>query len=458
MIRLLFAAVILASAVAARPAFADDAPDHAKYTKDAKSISGLIPLYQKDENLYAELSSSHYNSEFIVLIAISKGIGQMPLLGGYTWGFGEDWIFVLRKVGKKVHVVRRNVRFKATKGKPEAGAVAKAYSDSVLFSLPILTKGPKGGDLVDMTPIFFSDLPQISQVLRGFVFSSSKSTFESVKGFKDNLVIEVQATYASTGTQSIETVADTRGVTLNVHYGLSKLPQTGYKPREADQRVGYFTTVLKDFSLMGNRDQFVRYINRWDLQKADAAAKKSPPKQPIVFWIENTVPYKYRKPIRDGLLEWNKAFEQAGFLNAIEVRQMPDDAEWDPEDINYNTFRWITSNAGFAMGPSRVNPYTGQILDADIIFDADFLQGWDDKFDLLYPKTRGDDDHGDDDGDGDDGDDEAGSDGLPAGPSAAQSAALRVQPSHAAADGDRLCQDGSISRGRSVGCAAQSDS
>jgi len=395
----------------AGPALADDqpakqaAPEHAKYTKEATAISGLIPLYKDNDKLYAELSSTQYNSEFIVLMAISKGIGQRPLLGGFTWGFGDDWIIVFRKVGDKVHLVRRNVRFKATKGKPEAGAVAKAYSDSVLFSLPILTKGPKGGDLVDLTPIFFSDLPQISLVLRGFVFSASKSTFESVKGFKDNVVIEVQATYTSSGSLSFETVPDTRGVTLNVHYGISKLPETGYKPRLADDRVGYFTTVLKDFSLVETRDQFVRYINRWDLQKADAGSEQSPPKQPIIFWIENTVPYKYRAPIRAGILEWNRAFEKAGFINAIEVRQMPDNAEWDPEDINYNTFRWITSNAGFAMGPSRVNPYTGQILDADIIFDADFLQAWKDNFDLLYPVAPEED--GDNDEDGENGDDEA---------------------------------------------------
>ena len=86
--------------------------------------------------------------------------------------------------------------------------------------------------------------------------------------------------------------------------------------------------------------------------------------------------------MRDGILEWNKAFERAGFSNAIEVRQQPDDATWDPEDINYNTFRWITANAGFAMGPARTNPMTGQILDADIIFDADFIEGWTKQFEL----------------------------------------------------------------------------
>jgi hypothetical protein len=163
---------------------------------------------------------------------------------------------------------------------------------------------------------------------------------------------------------------------INVHYSISRLPSTGYKPRVADDRVGYFVTALKDYSKKSRNDRFIRYINRWDLQKADASAKLSPPKKPIIFWLEKTVPFKYRKPIREGILEWNKAFEKAGFANAVEVRQQPDDADWEPEDINYNTFRWITSSAGFAMGPSRVNPTTGQILDADIIFDADFLQYW----------------------------------------------------------------------------------
>ena len=161
------------------------------------------------------------------------------------------------------------------------------------------------------------------------------------------------ATYASGGMASIDTVPDSRGVTLYVHYSISRLPETGYQPRLADDRVGHFLTVIKDFSKTGGDDQFVRYINRWDLRKAEPSAAVSPPVTPIVFWIEKTVPFKYRGAVREGILEWNKAFERAGFANAIEVRQQPDDATWDPEDINYNTFRWITANAGFAMGPSR---------------------------------------------------------------------------------------------------------
>ncbi len=362
-------------------------PDHSKVLKDAKRIDGMLPLYQKGNKLYAELDSSHYKSEFIVLISIARGMGRDPLYGGMTWGFGDDWVWTFRKIGERVHIVRKNVRFKATPHSPEATAMKYAYTDSVLFSVPITTKGPKGGDLVELTSVFMSDLPQISQILSGFVFSASKSNWAEIKGFSDNMELEVAATYASSGRMEIDSVADTRGVTINVHYSISKLKDTGYKPRLADDRIGYFLTVQKDYSLQGKEDRFRRYINRWHLEPADKGAEISTPKKPIVFWLENTIPFKYRSVVRAGILEWNKAFEKAGFYDAIEVRQQPDNADWDAEDINYNTFRWITSSAGFAMGPSRVNPRTGQILDADIIFDADFLQFWKREYETFTPRS-----------------------------------------------------------------------
>lgn len=362
-------------------------PSYSKVLEGADTTTGLLKVHQKDTKLYLELSSGNLNKDYLVLISIARGMGETPLIGGMTWSMGDDWLWQFRHVDDRIQIVRRNVRFKATKGSPEEEAVKLAYTDSVLFSLPIATKSSSGAYVVDLSPVLMSDLPQISQVLRGFMFSRDKSTWASVKGFEDNMEIEVAATYSSSGTREFDTVADSRGVSINIHYSISRLPSTGYKPRVADDRVGYFVTALKDFSKNTGGDRFLRYVNRWDLQKADSSAELSPPKKPIIFWIEKTVPFKYRKPIREGILEWNKAFEKAGFANAIEVRQQPDDANWEPEDVNYNTFRWITSSAGFAMGPSRVNPTTGQILDADIIFDADFLQYWQMEYDTYTPDS-----------------------------------------------------------------------
>lgn len=362
-------------------------PPYATVTKDADKVEGLLTLWQKDDKLLAELKPSQLNRDYIVLITIARGIGQTPIVGGFSWNFGDDAVWQFRKAGERIHLVRRNVRFTAAKNSPDERAVKVAYTDSVLFSLPIITKSNSGAYVVDLTPVFMSDLPQISNVLPGYAFSAAKSAWAAVEGYPKNVELQVAATYASSGKNSIDSVPDTRGVTVNVHYSISDLPRTSYRPRLADDRVGYFVAVKKDFSKKDyDEDRFVRYITRWNLEKADPESAISPPKEPIVFWLEKTIPFKYRKPIRDGILEWNKAFEQAGFYDAIEVRQQPDDAPWDPGDIRYNTYQWITAGVAFAMGPSRINPDTGQILDADIIFDADFLQYWKQEHETFSPE------------------------------------------------------------------------
>lgn len=349
-------------------------PPAAQVLGEAKDLPGVINMYQKGSTIFGEFSQANYQQQFIVAITINRGVAFNYLYGGMY--ANDDWVLSFRKVDDKVHIVRRNVRFKGTPGTPEAAAVYNAYTDSVLYSLPIITKGPKGGDLVDLTPVFLGDFAQIASSLPGFAPSPQKSSVEFVKAFPTNVEIRVNATYASSGAMQIDSIPDTRGATIGIHYSVALLPQTNYQPRLADDRVGYFLTVVKDFSYKGDRDNFIRYINRWQLEKADPSAELSPPKKPILFFLDKTIPYAYRRPIREAIEEWNKAFEKIGFSNAIVVSEQREDETWDPEDIRFNTFRWITSNAGFAIGPSHVNPYTGQILDADILFDADFIQSW----------------------------------------------------------------------------------
>ena len=363
-------------------------PPYGEVLADAQTIEGFIKLHRKDGQLFAELSPDNLNKDMIVAIAISRGIGQAPLVGGMTWDFDDTWVWQFRKVDDRIQIVRRNVRFRALHDTPQERAVQLSYTDSILFSLPIVTTSPNGNYVVNLNQVFMSDLPQFSSVLHGFNFAGDRSTWSQVKGFRDNVELEVAATYASGGASQMDTVADSRGATIYVHYSVSRLIETGYQPRLADDRVGHFVTAIRDFSKTGEEDQFVRYVDRWDLRKAEPSAEISPPVKPIIFWIEKTVPFKFRAAVRDGMLEWNKAFEKAGFSNAIEVRQQPDDATWDPEDINYNTFRWITSNAGFAMGPSRMNPMTGQLLYADIICDASFIEVWINKLEIGSPANK----------------------------------------------------------------------
>lgn len=355
----------------------------ASLTKGMKKVSGVWTMYHNDQKLLVLITSGQLNKDVMVVTSIARGISSGDVLGGMSWGFGNDALWTFRKVGDKLHLLRRNVRFKANSGTPEANAVKLAYSDSVLYALPILTS-VSGGYLIDMTKIFMSDDQRIGQSI-GFRFASDRSTWAKVKAFPSNVELQVAAVY--TGTRNLDTVADSRGVQVNVHYSISTLPATGYKPRLADDRIGYFLTVVKDFSDTGDDEHFVRYINRWDLQKEDPKAKLSRPKNPIRFYVEKTVPKELRPYVQEGIEEWNKAFEKLGYYKAIEVFQQRENDDWDPEDIRYNTFRWITAEAGFAMGPSRVNPRTGQILDADIIFDASFLRYWSQDYETFSPET-----------------------------------------------------------------------
>lgn len=355
-------------------------------TEGAKPIQGMWNMYLKEQNLMVDVQPGNLNKNYLILVSIAKGISHNMVLGGMTWGGGgDDVIWQFRKSGDKILVVQRNVRFKANEGTPEGTAVKLAYSDSVLYALPILSPTPTGGSLVDMTRIFFSDDQHVGQAIGpGFFFAGDRSTWAKAKAFEHNVELQVSAVYS--GGMPIETVADSRGVQINIHYSISELPSNGYQPRKADDRIGYFLTVLKDFSDKQDDQQFVRYINRWDLRKKDPSASLSPPEKRIEFYIEKTVPVALRPVVRSGILEWNKAFEKLGFDNAIVVHdQSDDDVDHDPEDVRYNFFRWITAEAGFAMGPSRVNPLTGQILDADIIFDASFLQHWSTEWETLGP-------------------------------------------------------------------------
>ena len=389
----LFAILAIGAYVLSTSAFAQQAQTPAATPSKFETLTtgmkkydgGFWTIYTKDQQILVEIKQAQLGQDFLMLSSVARGVSQGLVLGGMTWG--DDVLWSFRKVGDKIQVLRRQVKFKAKPGSPEATAVRLAYSDAVLYALPVLTD-TGSGHLVDMTRIFMSDDEMIGRMLSAsFVFD--RSTIANVKTFPKNVEIDIACVYSRDPSNESDSVPDPRGMQVMMHYSISQLPQSGYKPRKADDRVGYFLTVTKDFSDNSDDQHFVRYINRWDLQKLDPAAKVSPPRDPIVFYLEKTVPVNLRPIVRAGIEDWNKAYEKLGFDNAIEVRQQRDDDTWDPEDVQHNTFRWITAEAGFAMGPSRTNPQTGQILDADIIFDASFLRSWKSTYENFTPSSIG---------------------------------------------------------------------
>ncbi|MCA9236700.1 MAG: zinc-dependent metalloprotease [Planctomycetales bacterium] len=347
----------------------------AEVVKHAKHLPGLLDLYHDDQHLYAALTPADFDKSLLAPMAVAAGAGA----AGTAFNFDEQWIVAFRRTGDRVQLVRKNVRYTAPADSPLAKAVAQGYRDSVLMTLAVVSDdAPHDAVLVDLSEVFFGNFANFST---GSI-DRSKSRWFAVKVFPKNLELQVEATFdgspvpAGSGTNGDTGYVDSRGVTLVLHYSLVELPPAGYRPRLADPRIGHFVSAVKNFDSPDPDSLFVRRINRWRLEKADPQAKLSPPKQQLVWWIEDTVPLAYRPYVEAGILEWNKAFERIGFQNAIAVRWQGEQDDFDPEDVNFCTFRWITSPYGYAMSNLRSNPATGEIVDADIIFDSSWIRYW----------------------------------------------------------------------------------
>ncbi len=207
-----------------------------------------------------------------------------------------------------------------------------------------------------------------------FVFNlgnlnATKSGYKTVRSYPNNTDVIVELAYDNPApfNQGGKDITDARYNRIRFQHSFLEMPVNDFRPRLDDPRVGYFTQEIDNLTSIKVAD-YKDVINRWNLVKKDPSAAVSEPVEPIVWWVENTTPVEYRQTIVEAGLKWNEAFEKAGFKNAVVMKIMPDDATWDPADIRYNVIRWVSSpypQYG-AIGPSFVNPKTGQILGADI--------------------------------------------------------------------------------------------
>lgn len=361
----------------------DEYPKFEEYTKDHKEVvgpmgeTGFFPLYynKKNDQLLAVIPKNMLEKNFLMASSIAGG----PTFAGWMWG---DHVVQWHEMDKKLVLIEPDLRYKDGGNHPVADAIKRTYTDRILTSTAIVTK--KGQDpVIDLGDIFKKDFAGIGGIFGGNM-DSSLSRWAKYKAFPKNIEVAVDAAVMRGAGGS------DGGTRAQVHYSIVELPKNDYKPREADPRIGYFLTAVKDWTTDHKSDTiFKRYIHRWDVRKAepDKAVSDVSPEHQIVFYIEKTVPVKYRRYVREGILMWNTAFEKAGLRNALRVEQQTDTvhAEKDPEDVRYAFYRWIVSGRAFAMGPSLANPLTGQILDADIIMDDSMARTWE----LQYARYSG---------------------------------------------------------------------
>ncbi len=349
-------------------------------SKGFTKIPGLFDFYfDKDENkVLMSVKKDQLNKLFLCNLTRSAGDGSYFDAGAHTGYFP----FELRRVGDQLQFLVANLRVRADSTAPMARAIDRSISYSIYGSTKVLSNPDTAGAfLIDPTEVFVQDVPNVGYFLgqqgrTGHRFDKGNSFFGTIKSFPQNSELDVVLHYATNQPSDAETAASPYSMLLTYHYSLSTIPESDFRPRVADERVGYFMTQHQDYTVLDKDQSYVRYINRWHLKKKDPNAAVSEPVEPIVFWIENSTPAEYRPAVKAGIEFWQKAYEQAGFKNAIIAKEMPDTADWDPADVRFSTVRWFVSpGAGYAVGPSRANPFTGQIYDADVRISADFVRG-----------------------------------------------------------------------------------
>jgi hypothetical protein len=382
-----------AGAAAGAAAAAQAQKPFAEVIKDAKEVSGMFKLYQKEEKVWIELMPDQFDHPYFLKSAINQGIGEARIFGGaMNYPFGVTQVVTFHKIGTTVQMIAKNTKYTAAPGTPEAHAVAAGFSDSLLSSAPVASQPhpDRKSVLIEANALLLADLPFATTDLertfrQSYAFDQKNSSLGKVSGTPDTVNFEVSAHYSlarlalpppppapNTLPKPPSTLPDVRSMFIGYYYSFAKLPEAPMHARLADDRIGYFTTDRFDFTSDVPRVPIQRYANRWRLEKKDPAAALSEPKQPIVFWLDRNIPVKYREPIKEGILEWNKAFEKIGFKDALKVEIQPDDADFDTSDIKHASVRWqtVAKTAYGAIGPSVVDPRTGEILDADIGFDA----------------------------------------------------------------------------------------
>jgi hypothetical protein len=389
------AAAAPASAPFSSPAVAPVAqpPLFATVIKDAKKTEGLIGIWQKEEKVWLELRPEDFNKPFFLSPKLARGIGESGIFGGSMYVPGarvDERIVEFHRLHNVVQLVAVNTDFIARDAKsPAARAVAAGFAPSLLGSVAVASQPhpERKTVLVDAGPLFLTDMLGLGAALQrayrqSYALESRNTQFTSVRAGPEQLVLNVTAHYYTASIAVPQpgappgapaptvprTVPDPRSIVLGLYYAITKLPETPMPPRVADARVGYFTTNVQDFSDDLERSPRQRFVNRWRLEKKDPSAALSEPVKPITFWLDNTIPLKYRDAISRGVLEWNKAFEKIGFKDALAVKVQPDDADFDTLDVNAASIRWMTNAQPFfgAIGPSQVDPRSGEILDADI--------------------------------------------------------------------------------------------
>jgi hypothetical protein len=338
-----------------------------------KTDEGLFKVHSKKDKFLYEISSDLLGKEMLMVTRIAK------TANGIGYGGQKINSQVLRWQKKHDKILLRIVSYEnvASDTLPISKSVKNSNFEPVLYSFDIKTYNPSDSSVViDVAPLFTTDVKALGfpqyrrKSLKITSLDKKRSFIESIKSFPINIEARSVLTYNSSEPPSLR---NSQTISLEINNSMLLLPENKMQPRLRDQRVGFFSQSQTDYGLDEQKAKSTTYIRRWKLVPKDIEAYNRgelvEPIKPIIYYIDPSTPEKWRKYLKQGVDDWQVAFEAAGFKNAI-IGKYPlteeEDPDWTPEDARYSVMRYYASDIQNAYGPHTADPRTGEILESDI--------------------------------------------------------------------------------------------
>ena len=343
-----------------------------QFFKDDKGVfkyEGYFTFYYDENKDKIFLQVENLEKEFLYVNALSEGIGSNDI--GLDRGqLGNTRVVKFIKAGNKLLLVQPNQDFRAiTKNIEEKKSVQQAFAKSVIHGF-VIKESNQGKYLLDATSFFMRDAHGVQGRLLGrkqgnYNLDKTKSAInlERTKAFPKNVEFDIMLTFkGSPKGSNIRSVTPTPSlITVNQHHSFVELPDNQYKPRKFDPRSGANAISYLDYATPVNESIKKRFIYRHRLEKKNPNATKSEAVEPIIYYLDRGTPEPVRSALLDGARWWNQAFEAIGFIDAFQVKMLPEGA--DPLDVRYNVIQWVhRSTRGWSYGSSVSDPRTGEII------------------------------------------------------------------------------------------------
>ena len=347
-------------------------------TREARTRRGMFAVHRVNDKLFFEIPRKELNKDMLLVGRFTRAAAANPRLPGGQFGnYGGDQFAerTLRwnRVGNRVILRSPSFSIVADTSAPVYRAVEAANYPPVIAVFNVESYGPDSAAVIDVTRLYTTSIPEFAAI-RG-TMDERRSFIENALAFPDN--VEIEATQTGTPTPAPggggggggggQGAGPQPAQSVLAHWSLVRLPEQPMMPRRWDERVGFFSITQVDFGTSEQRSADRSYISRYRLEKKDPSAALSEPVKPIIYYVDPATPEVWKPWVRKAILDWQPAFEAAGFKNAIIAMDPPaNDPDWSAEDVRHTVIRWLPSTIENAQGPHVSDPRTGEILNGSV--------------------------------------------------------------------------------------------